>query len=159
MPPSFFRSVAASALACACLAFHYPDTDQASWGAYHRTQSQIQEEREAQASETTTGRIEATYAISGDARWRPVRAYVQGGKTIIIFPRTIGQTDLPALVSIAEEGGLFSNLFTEPTKELVNYRFVGGDRFVVDKVLDHAALISGVGSDQVKVELTREARN
>lgn len=141
------------------VAFHYPDVEQASWGAYRHTQAQIQEERDARANEVPTGRIEATYAISGDASWRPTRAFVQGGKTIIIFPRTVGQSDLPALVAIADEGGLFGNLFTEPTKELVNYRFVGGDRFVVDKVLDKAALISGVGSDQVKVELTREARN
>lgn len=141
------------------VAFHYPDTDQASWGTYHRTQAQIKEERDARADAVNTGRIEATYTIYGDAPWRPVRAYVQGGKTVIIFPRTIGQADLPTLVSIADENGLFGNLFSEPTKELVNYRFVGGDRFVVDKVLDHAALISGVGRDQTKVELTREAHN
>lgn len=138
--------------------FHYPDADHANWDGYRRTQAQIREEQEARASDQTAP-IEATYAISGDAPWRPVRAYVQGGKTIVIFPRTIGQSDLPALVAIAEDGGLFGNLFSDPTQELVNYRFVNGDRFVADKVIEHAALISGVGGGQIRVELKREARN
>ena len=110
---------------------------------------------DAEATTDAVGaRVDYAYAISGDAPWRPVRAYAAGGKTIIQFPRTIGQSDLPALVSLADDGGLF----TEPTKELVNYRFVK-DRFIVDKVLDRAALISGVGGDQVKVELKREGGN
>jgi type IV secretion system protein VirB9 len=32
-----------------------------------------------------------------------------------------------------------------------------GDRYVVDGVLDRAALISGVGSSQTRVTITREA--
>jgi type IV secretion system protein VirB9 len=36
---------------------------------------------------------------------------------------------------------------------MINYRLVG-DRFEVDSVLDHAALITGVGDDQERVDIT-----
>ena len=36
---------------------------------------------------------------------------------------------------------------------MINYRLVG-DRFEIDSVLDHAALITGVGSDQERIEIT-----
>jgi hypothetical protein len=42
-----------------------------------------------------------------------------------------------------------------PTHELVNYRYANG-RFVVDKVLDCAVLLSGTGNQQVKVRIERE---
>jgi hypothetical protein len=61
-------------------------------------------------------------------------------KIYIQFPRHVRHGDLPALVALGDDGGLF----TEPSKQLVNYRYVHG-RFEVDKVLERAALISGVG--------------
>jgi type IV secretion system protein TrbG len=39
---------------------------------------------------------------------------------------------------------------------MVNYRMLG-NRYVVDRVLDRAELISGVGSGQTRVVITREA--
>jgi type IV secretion system protein TrbG len=56
-------------------------------------------------------------------------------------------------LSLGDDGGLF----TEPSKQLVNYRFVNG-RFEVDKVLQRAALISGVGRDQIAVRIERQGR-
>ena len=85
--------------------------------------------------------------------WRPIRVYSNGAKTYIQFPRGVAHGDLPALVALADDGGLF----TEPTKQLVNYRYVNG-RFEVDKVLERAALISGVGWDQVSVTITRQEK-
>ena len=43
-------------------------------------------------------------------------------------------------------------------EQIVNYRFVdgAGDRVVADKVLRRAILISGVGGDQQKVEITHQ---
>jgi hypothetical protein len=37
----------------------------------------------------------------------------------------------------------------------VNYR-QWGNRYVVDIVLNHAELVSGVGGDQTRVEITRD---
>jgi type IV secretory pathway VirB9-like protein len=39
----------------------------------------------------------------------------------------------------------------------VNYR-VEGDTYVVDRVLDRAALLSGVGGSQQEVEITHQGR-
>jgi type IV secretory pathway VirB9-like protein len=38
---------------------------------------------------------------------------------------------------------------------MVNYRMLG-NRYVVDRVLDRAELISGVGSGQTRVVITRD---
>ena len=46
------------------------------------------------------------------------------------------------------------SLWNGPTKTLVNYRFVK-DRFEADKVLNRAVLISGVGSGQISVTITK----
>lgn len=88
------------------------------------------------------------YEIRGDhPRWTPQRVYTDGVKTYIQFPSaSFAGSEAPALVSLARDGGLFS----KPTQELVNYRVIG-DRYVVDQVIDRAALISGVGSSQVEV--------
>ncbi|EED6798137.1 P-type conjugative transfer protein TrbG, partial [Salmonella enterica subsp. enterica serovar Enteritidis] len=45
-------------------------------------------------------------------------------------------------------------LFSKATEKLVNYRPIG-DRYVVDKVLDRASLIVGVGRNQTEVTITR----
>jgi type IV secretory pathway VirB9-like protein len=82
-----------------------------------------------------------------------VRVYTSGAKTYIQFPKGVAHGDLPALVALGDDGGLF----TEPSKQLVNYRYVQG-RFEVDKVLDRAALISGVGWDQTTVKISRRGR-
>jgi type IV secretion system protein VirB9 len=115
--------------------------------------------KQRQAEQDTGGatvgaRLDFNYAVSGDAPWRPVRVYAAGGKTYIQFPPGVAHGDLPALVALADDGGLF----TGPTKELVNYRYVNG-RFEVDKVLERAALISGVGMDQVEVKIVRMGGN
>ena len=94
------------------------------------------------------------YSVSGDSpAWRPVRVFTSSTKTYIEFPRGVAAGELPTLVALGDDGGLF----TEPTKQLVNYRFVDG-RFEVDKVLRRAALISGVGRDQVEVRIERMGR-
>ena len=92
------------------------------------------------------------FEIRGDRpRWTPQRVYTDGVKTYIQFPSaSFAGSEAPALVSLARDGGLFS----KPTQELVNYRVIG-DRYVVDQVIDRAALISGVGSSQVEVIIER----
>ncbi|MEJ2116610.1 MAG: TrbG/VirB9 family P-type conjugative transfer protein [Alphaproteobacteria bacterium] len=135
------------------VSFAYPDAVRAEWGAYRQRQ---QAAREVLAAETAVdmSHPDFGYRISGDnPAWRPVRVYAVGGKTYIQFPRNIAHGDLPALVALADDGGVF----TEPTKELVNYRY-RRHTFVVDKVLERAALISGVGSDQIAVRIEHRGR-
>lgn len=134
------------------ISFQYPEAMNAEWGTYKLQQSQLREEREAaSAAEKEAGTYSASYAVSGDASWRPLRVYARGGKTYIQFPRQIAQGDLPTLVALGNDGGLF----TDPSKELVNYRFIN-HRFVVDKILDRAELISGTGWNQVSIKIERQ---
>jgi type IV secretion system protein VirB9 len=56
----------------------------------------------------------------------------------------------PALVGLANDGGLFSG----PTEQMLRYR-VAGDRFIIDGLPDHFKLVAGVGSGQQKIDVRR----
>ncbi len=136
------------------VSFFYPDDMRAEWSAYRVRQDHLREASLRAEPEASAANLDFAYSISGDhPSWRPIRVYSNGAKTYIQFPREIAHGDLPALVALAGDDGLF----TEPTKQLVNYRYVNG-RFEVDKVLEQAALISGVGWDQATVKITRNGR-
>jgi type IV secretion system protein TrbG len=134
--------------------FFYPDAVETQWSAYRAQQAKLREAIPSSEIDPGTANLDFAYEISGDnPSWRPVKVFANGAKTYIQFPHGVAHGDLPALVALADDGGLF----TEPSKQLVNYRYVNG-RFEVDKVLERAALISGVGWDQVSVRITRQER-
>ena len=60
------------------------------------------------------------------------------------------QTEAPALLVVRKDGGLF----TDAETQMVNYR-VQGNRYIVDSIFDKAILVSGVGSSQDNVTITR----
>lgn len=126
------------------VSFAYADDVQAAWSTYNLARS-----RQVEATTLPTGqdlsKLDFGFRISGDdASWKPLRVYSDGTKTYLQFPASMQSSEAPALVSLANDG----------SEQLVNYR-VTGDRYIVDKVLDRAALISGVGRDQVKVKIAR----
>lgn len=133
------------------LSFDYPDEVNAAWQAYREQYAQ-----HMAATTLPTGQnlanLDFGFVIRGDRpRWTPQRVYTDGVKTYIQFPSaSFAGSEAPALVSLGRDGGLFSS----PTKELVNYRIIG-DRYVVDQVIDRAALITGVGRNQVEVIIER----
>ncbi|MFS2012857.1 P-type conjugative transfer protein TrbG [Azospirillum sp. CT11-132] len=127
------------------VAFVYPEDVQQDWDAYRAAVN-----RRQQATTLSDGlnaaNLDFNFAIRGDSpSWRPVRVYTDGRKTYIQFPSEMRYDESPALVAIG----------ADDKEQLVNYR-ASGDRYVVDKVLRHAALISGVGDDQTKVEILRK---
>ncbi|MEM7024107.1 MAG: P-type conjugative transfer protein TrbG [Pseudomonadota bacterium] len=70
------------------------------------------------------------YAIKGDKPdWRPVRAFDDGAKVYIEFPRNLGSIEAPPLFLAGEDGG----------GQLVNYR-VKRNYYVVDRLFDLAEL-------------------
>jgi type IV secretion system protein VirB9 len=79
-----------------------------------------------------------------------VRVFNDGHKTIIQMPRAMQQTEAPTLLVVRKDGGLFS----DPETVMVNYR-VQGDRYIVDTMFNKAILISGVGSNQDKITITK----
>ena len=136
------------------VSFFYPEDARSEWSAYRTRQEASREKVASAAPAESAAHLDFAYEISGDSpSWRPVRVYASGAKTYIQFPKGVAHGDLPALVALGDDGGIF----TEPSKQLVNYRYVQG-RFEVDKVLDRAALISGVGWDQTTVKISRRGR-
>ena len=125
------------------LAFDYPEDVDREWAAYAESRA-----KKAVATTLPTGQtfgeLDFGFRMSGDKpAWLPLRVYTDGVKTYIQFPDTMQHGESPALVAM--DGG---------QEQLVNYR-AAGDRYVIDKVIERAALISGVGRDQRRVTISR----
>ncbi len=133
------------------VAFNYPDDAQAQWKAYQQQVAFGSAGTTLPTGENTANlQFMCVSPATGGPSWAPTRAYTDGAKTYIEFPSSIAYQAAPALVTLANDGGLFSG----PSQQFVNYR-MAGSRYVVDAMLDKAALISGVGGDQQRVVLTR----
>ncbi|MBK5958425.1 P-type conjugative transfer protein TrbG [Rhodoplanes elegans] len=86
------------------------------------------------------------YVIDGDAPpWRPLRAFDDGKKVYVAFPRGIGQGEMPPLFIIGPEG---------KTSELVNYR-VRGNHMIVDRLFAAAELRLGDAGSERRVRIVR----
>lgn len=133
------------------VAFNYPDDTQRKWSAY-RQQVAFGAAASTLPSGDNVANFDFGFRLSGDApSWRPLRVYSDGMKMYIQFPRTVSSSTAPALVALDNDGSWFSS----PTEQMVNYR-MQGDRYIVDRVLDHAELVTGVGRGQTRVVITRE---
>jgi len=131
------------------VAFAYPDDIQANWNAYfaeneNRQSSNVQP-ASSNAIMAVAPALDFGYHIKGDKpAWRPVRIYTDQVKTYIQLPATAKNDEIPVLLVIGPGNA----------EQLVNYR-LNGDSFVVDKVIQKATLISGIGKHQERVEITR----
>ncbi|MGD9658778.1 MAG: P-type conjugative transfer protein TrbG [Methylocystis sp.] len=84
-------------------------------------------------------RLNFRYTIEGDAApWRPLRAFDDGRKVYVEFPRGISQGEMPPLFIIGAAGD----------SQLVNYR-VRGNHMIVDRLFAAAELRFGADSQQV----------
>ena len=89
------------------------------------------------------------YRIEGDRpEWRPVRIFDDGRRTLVEFPSSIAQSEMPPFFIIGEEG----------TAELANYR-VTGRYLIVDRLFAKAELRLGAGRRQQRVRLINRARS
>ena len=83
--------------------------------------------------------IRFRYAISGDTPpWKPLRAFDDGHKVYIEFPRRIDQGEAPPLFVVGADGG----------SELVNYR-MRGNYYIIDRLFAAAELRLGTAPQQV----------
>jgi len=132
------------------VAFSYPEDAAAKWEVLRNRE--VKERREATIAQTGEymGDLSFDYTVSGEARWKPIRVYNDGRKTIIQMAAAMAQTEAPSLLVVRKDGGIF----TDEETVLVNYR-VQGDRYIVDSVFDKAILIAGVGSKQDRVTIQR----
>lgn len=83
------------------------------------------------------------FRIDGTSRWKPSRIYTDGLKTYIQFPLALAGGDAPVLFVIS--GG---------ENRIVNYR-LRNNMMIVDYLVDHAVLVSGVGREQQKITIRR----
>ena len=89
------------------------------------------------------------YAIDGDnPPWRPLRAFDDGKKVYIEFPRGIAQGEMPPLFIVGPEG---------KRSELVNYR-VRASHMIVDRLFAAAELRLGDGGSERRVRIVRTDR-
>jgi type IV secretion system protein VirB9 len=133
------------------VAFTYPDDLQRQWSAYQQTVAFGTAATMLPTGENVAN-LDFGFRLSGDdPSWRPLRVYSDGMKTYIQFPRTLSSGTAPVLVALDNDGGWFSS----PTEQMVNYR-MQRDRYIVDRVLDRAELVTGVGSSQTRVVITRD---
>jgi len=125
------------------ISFTYPDSVDDAWKRYQATQPHEEAPQKTTIPEVSL--LNFNYRLSGDhPRWKPVRVYSDTNKTYIQFPENAKQGDIPPLVLWGEDH----------QAQLVNYRLIG-DRYVVDTLIDQAALISGTGRHQERVTITR----
>lgn len=96
------------------------------------------------ASNVALEDVRFRYAITGDRPpWRPVRAFDDGHKVYIEFPRRIDQGEAPPLFVLGADGN----------NQLVNYR-MRGNYYIVDRLFVAAELRLGKKQQQV-VRITR----
>jgi len=91
-------------------------------------------------------KLDFGYRLKGDRLpWRPTQLFDDGRRTLILFPGTIGQSELPPLFLLGEKG----------KAELVNYR-VSRRYMIVDRLFDRAKLRLGTKRPQiVRIERLR----
>jgi len=99
------------------------------------------------AKDPAADNADESYAVSGKAEWKPVSVYSKDGKTYLEMPASVRHKEAPVLFEEKKASWFHHD------KVLVNYR-VHGRWYVVDRVLDKATLVSGVGSGQEKVTIT-----
>lgn len=130
--------------------FTYPDEAIAKWEALKARQTSERQRATMPDSGEYLGNLSFGYDIDGDdVRWKPVRVYNDGSKTIIQMPSTLSQTEAPTLLVIRGEN--------EPEEVIVNYR-LQRDRYIVDSVFDKAILVAGVGRNQDRITITRKSQ-
>lgn len=131
------------------VSFTYPDDAKAKWRLIQQMQEQRRKENTFSETNEYLGDLNFNYNIQGNARFKPVRVYNNGVKTVIEMPKVISQSEAPALLVLRKAG-----LFHKSESVMVNYR-VQGCRYIVDSVFDKAILVIGSGSSQEKITITR----
>lgn len=133
------------------VAFTYPDEAMAKWEKMRRQEQAAHDNQVMPGTGEYLGNLDFDYTIEGQAaRWKPLRVYNDGVKTIIQMPATLSQTEAPILLVVRKDGGLF----TDEESVQVNYRLQNG-RFIVDSIFDQAILVAGVGTNQDRVTIRR----
>lgn len=129
------------------VAFSYPSDDKKAWDAEIAAVDAKQSDVIATMPPLTADKLNFNFTVkatSGAPEWVPVRVFDDGAHTYIQMPKGMAATEAPVLVLLDDSGH----------EQLVNYR-LRGDYFVIDRVIDKAALEAGVGRSRARVEIRR----
>lgn len=129
------------------VSFHYPKDEKAAWDAALSAQGGEEAKVVAELPAMSIESLDFNYGVTvkkGAPRWKPVRVFADGERTYIQLPDGTTNQDAPAVIALTPDG----------SEQLVNFRFRGG-YVIVDRVLDRAALMSGLGGDAQRIEIER----
>jgi type IV secretion system protein TrbG len=144
------RLVSSSYRYISSVAFQYPDEQSQSWSSFEHSTGGAGSSSGPGSAELPTvavNRLNFNYTVKvvkGRPTFKPLRAMDDGYHTYIAMNEDLPQGEAPALLSISPSGA----------EQIVNYR-LKGNLYIIDGTVHKIALISGVGSDQQRVELTR----
>ncbi len=131
------------------VSFRYPANEAKLWQAHLAAQERLEKEKQhnnqIHSGDLTFNAedLDFDYTISGDAKWRPLRVFNDGEKTYLQMPHIMQMYEAPVLLAVNDD-----------KEALVNYR-LHGDLFIVDQLFSKAVLLSGVGSNQTKIIVTK----
>ena len=140
------------------MAFQYPADNNAKWSTFQAQQDAAKHDAEALAEQarakgqqagvlpiagSTLDSLYFDYKIEGNPALRPSNIFDDGQHTYLIFPSDGRFRETPTLL-----------LLVNGKTEMVNFR-VDGTRYSVDRLIDRALLVTGVGKKRSKVTITR----
>lgn len=125
------------------VSFTYPDEMMAKWAQIQTQKTAEREEKIIPKTAEYLGDLDFEYRVTGKAKWKPIRVYNDGSKTVIHMPPAMAQSEAPTLLVLRDKEQI-----------IVNYR-VQGDRYIVDTLFDEAVLVAGVGRKQTSVKIVR----
>jgi type IV secretion system protein TrbG len=144
------RLVSSSSRFISSVGFYYPGEDQQAWTQAGKTgKSGGTTDAGSDMPSVAVNRLNFNYKVKivkGKPRFRPLRAMDDGYHTYISMNEDLPQLEAPVLIGISSNG----------VEQMINYR-LKGNIYVIDGTLAKLALISGVGREQERVELTRDA--
>lgn len=127
--------------------FYYPDSEQKAWVAEKAEMERGKASLISDLPPLSVEKLNFAYKFKedkGKPKFVPLRVFDDGTHTFIQMPESVKSAECPVIVLIGSDG----------SEQLVNYRFKH-NFYVVDRLIEKAALISGVGWKQDRVLITR----
>lgn len=138
------RLVSSAAHYVSSVAFEDSEDQEKAWRSLHDANGA---EVDGDMPTVAVNRLNFNYRIKvvkGKPSFRPLRAMDDGYHTYIAMNDELSLGEAPALIGISPRG----------EEQMINYR-LKGNLYVVDGTVQKLALISGVGRNQERIELTR----
>jgi type IV secretion system protein VirB9 len=144
------RLVSSTTSYVSSVGFYYPEEQQQAWTEFAKaTHSGAAAGGGVDMPTVAVNRLNFNYRIKvvkGKPSFKPLRAMDDGYHTYIAMNEDLPQREAPVLIGINAAG----------TEQMINYR-LKGNLYVIDGTVFKMAFISGVGKEQERIELTRDA--